>query len=156
QQDPSLDLVGDSERAGEAVETRSGVFVGREAELQALLGGLEEAFAGRGCLFMLAGEAGIGKTRLADELSSRGRKRGAVVLWGRCWEAAGAPPYWPWVQALGSYVRERDAEQLRLRLGAGSVEIAQILPELIAARLETSLPPAPDPEVARFRLFQAV
>ena len=51
---------------------------------------------------LLAGEPGIGKSRLAEELATRARDRGARVLVGRCWEAGGAPAYWPWVQALRS------------------------------------------------------
>jgi tetratricopeptide (TPR) repeat protein len=38
---------------------------------------------------------------------------GCQVLWGRCHEAAGAPPYWPWVQAIRSYVREQEPDRLR-------------------------------------------
>jgi predicted ATPase len=61
-------------------------FVGREAELAALTADLEAALAGRGGMVLLAGEPGIGKTRLAEELAAQARARGALVLWGRCWE----------------------------------------------------------------------
>src|SRR5438093_13204501 len=73
------------------------VFVGRTRELAELEAGLGDALAGRGRVFLIGGEAGIGKTRLVDELSSRAKDREARVLWGRCWEAGGAPAYWPWV-----------------------------------------------------------
>jgi DNA-binding SARP family transcriptional activator len=86
-----------------------GAFVGRDAELDAMLGALDEAIGGRGRLVLLEGEPGIGKSRLAEELSAQARARGAHVLVGRCWEAGGAPAYWPWVQALRAYVREADA-----------------------------------------------
>lgn len=49
------------------------VFVGRAAELEELRRGMADAFAGRGRLFMLLGEAGIGKTRLADEIAAAAR-----------------------------------------------------------------------------------
>jgi hypothetical protein len=63
-QDPTVDLVAArSERA----ETTRGIFVGREAELAALIAGLDDAIAGRGRLFLLVGEPGIGKSRLAEE-----------------------------------------------------------------------------------------
>ncbi len=87
-----------------------GAFVGRDAELGELRAGLDEALAGRGRLFLLAGEPGIGKSRLADELSRHASGRGAQVLVGRCWEAGGAPAYWPWIQALRAYVRDADGE----------------------------------------------
>jgi hypothetical protein len=61
----------------ESEASRSGgVFVGRERELSELGAALAEAEGGRGSLFMLAGEPGIGKSRLAAELAARARERG--------------------------------------------------------------------------------
>ena len=97
-QDASLDLpVSAGTRPGRRA---AGVFVGRERELAELAPALEDATAGRGRLFLVSGESGVGKTRLADELASRAKNAGARVLWGRCSKRAGAPPYWPWTQAL--------------------------------------------------------
>src|SRR5204862_20944 len=64
------------------------------------------------------GEPGAGKSRLADELGRQAAERGARVVVGRCWEAGGAPPYWPWVQALGRLPEppELDTEGARFRL----------------------------------------
>ena len=75
-------------------------LVGREGELRALRHGLDDAEHGRASLYMIVGEAGIGKTRLADSFATEAKARGTRVVWGRCWEAGGAPAYWPWVQAL--------------------------------------------------------
>jgi DNA-binding SARP family transcriptional activator len=75
-------------------------FEGRNEELALLEAGLEDALAGRGRLFVVVGEAGTGKTQLADELASRAKQRGIRILWGRGWAGGGAPPYWPWTQAL--------------------------------------------------------
>ena len=75
-------------------------LTGRDQELDLLEAGLEDALAGRGRLFVIVGEAGAGKTRLADELASRAKLRGARILWGRGWHGGGAPAYWPWRQAL--------------------------------------------------------
>jgi DNA-binding SARP family transcriptional activator len=80
----------------------AGVFVGREAELAELLAGLDDALAGRGRLFIVSGAAGVGKTRLVDELAARAKDRGARILWGRAWKEGDAPAYWPWRQALRS------------------------------------------------------
>ena len=128
----------------------------REWELATLEAGLEDALAGRGRLFLLVGMAGIGKTRLADEFAARAKEQGLLVLWGSCWEAGGAPAYWPWVQLLRSYVRTRDQDALRGALGAGASDLAQLLPEL--RDLYPDLPPAPtlDPDSDRFRLFDSV
>ena len=118
--------------------------------------GLDDAFAGRGRLFLVAGEPGIGKSRLAEELVTQARARGARILVGRCWEAGGAPAYWPWVQSLRGYIGERDSESLREQLGAGARDVAQFLPELRELLPDLPEPPSLDPEAARFRLFDAV
>src|SRR6266478_5378357 len=82
-----------------ATESGAGrVFVGRRRELAELRAGWNDAVGGRGRFFLVVGEAGIGKTRLAEELAREAAERGGVALWGRCWEGEGAPPYWPWVQ----------------------------------------------------------
>ena len=70
-------------------------FVGRESEMAELEAALEEALAGQGRLVMLVGEPGIGKTRTARQFSTHAQLRGAQVLWGRCYEEHGMPPYWP-------------------------------------------------------------
>ncbi len=130
-------------------------FVGRPRELGQLIAGLEAALAGEGRLFLISGEPGIGKSRLVDQLAGRARERLADVLVGRCWEAGGAPPYWPWVQALRAYVHDRDPELLRGQLGRGASDLAQILPELNELYGDLPAPPSGDPEGARFRLFEA-
>lgn len=97
-----------------------GLFVGRHRELAALLAGLEDAMSGRGRMFLLDGEEGIGKTRLAEELADRARQRGAQVLASRCWEDGGAPPYWPWMQLLRSYGRGSEVDVLVSQVDAGA------------------------------------
>ncbi|MBX7099356.1 MAG: AAA family ATPase, partial [Myxococcaceae bacterium] len=77
-------------------------LIGRGRELQALERALEAALQGQGSSVLLVGEPGIGKSRLADELSTRARAAGAAVAWGRAWESGGAPPLWPWREALGA------------------------------------------------------
>jgi len=89
-----------------------------------LAAALDDAMAGRGRLVMLVGEPGIGKTRTAEELAAYARQQGSLVLWGRCHEQQGTPPFWPWLQALQSYVREREPDQLRSEMGAGASVIA--------------------------------
>ena len=84
-----------SSKSSHQARAGTGIFVGRQRELGELKRALEGAFSGRGRLFMLVGEPGIGKTRITQELASYAENRGAVVLWGRCNEEEGAPPYWP-------------------------------------------------------------
>ncbi len=135
-------------------QTRA-MLAGRGRELGDLEDALASAAAGRGQLVLLEGEPGIGKSRLADELAARARERGHVVLWGRSWEAAGAPPFWPWVQVLRAYLRAAPPERLRVEAGPGAVELAQLLPEMRS--MFPDLPPLADTDSdsARFRLFDS-
>ena len=105
---------------------RSTVFVGRERELAELSSGLSDALGGRGRLLLIVGEPGIGKTRLAGELGDYASRRGARVPLGTLLEGEGAPPYWPWVQMLRSYLRETDPRRSAWNMGSGAPDVAQI------------------------------
>jgi DNA-binding SARP family transcriptional activator len=152
EQDPGLDLPTTTEPT---LAPPGDVFVGRELELAQLVGGLDDVFGGSGRLLLLAGEPGIGKSRLAEELVRDATRRGAGVLVGRCWEAGGAPAYWPWVQALRAHIRESNDSTLRAQLDAGAAELAQIVPELHGRFPDLPEPLGLDSEAARFRLFDA-
>jgi DNA-binding CsgD family transcriptional regulator/tetratricopeptide (TPR) repeat protein len=117
---------------------------------------LEDTLSGRGRLVMLVGEPGIGKTRTSQELAAYATLKGAQVLWGRCHAAEGAPPYWPWVQVVRSYLREYDPEQLRSQMGAGAADIAEVVPEVRERLPDLQPPPALEPQQARFRLFDSI
>ncbi|MDP9189257.1 MAG: AAA family ATPase, partial [Actinomycetota bacterium] len=157
-QDPGLHLPvsQDSAAAEPAAQVPHPMLVGRERELAELVAGLDDAVAGRGRLFLLGGEPGIGKSRLAEQLSIRARERGVRVLVGRCWEAGGAPAYWPWIQALRAYLREGVPDSLRSQLGRGGPDLVTILPELREFLPDLPPPQAPASEGARFELFDAV
>ncbi len=133
-----------------------GIFVGRETELDEMRALLEDALAGQGRMVLLTGDPGIGKTRTAEQLATYARVRGARVHWGRCHEAEGAPPYWPWSEAIRSYVRQADPVGLRWQLGSRAADVAQIVPELGEQLGELGEPPALEPEQARFRLFDSI
>jgi len=136
-----------------------GVFVGREPELERLRTAFDEAVSGRGGLVMLVGEPGIGKTRTTQQLETYAKMRGAQVLWGRTHESAGAPPYWPWLQAGGQYAAAH-VDDLTTVIGPqmppGSVgELSRIFPWLRQGANFSEPPEISDPEVAQFRLFDA-
>ncbi|MGH2987733.1 MAG: protein kinase domain-containing protein [Solirubrobacterales bacterium] len=133
-----------------------GVFVGRERELDEMRALLEDTLSSQGRLLMLTGDPGIGKTRTAEELATYARVRGAHVHWGRCHESEGAPAYWPWSEAIRSYVRDADPVGLRWQLGGRAADVAQIVPELAERLGDLGEPPAMEPEQARFRLFDSV
>jgi DNA-binding winged helix-turn-helix (wHTH) protein/tetratricopeptide (TPR) repeat protein len=75
-------------------------FVGREPIMQQLTAALDAAGEDRGALYLLTGEAGIGKTRCATELAVLARRRGLQVWLGRCFEGGAAPAFWPFIQVL--------------------------------------------------------
>ena len=121
-----------------------------------LTSALYDALSGRGRLVMLVGEPGIGKTRTAQELAVLAGQRGARVLWGRCYEEQGAPPYWPWVQPIRAYVQQASAEQLVTEMGPGAPNIAEIIPEVRRKLPDLETPPGLEPGPARFRLFDSI
>lgn len=131
-------------------------FVGREPELAALTERLEAAARGAGGVVLVAGEAGIGKTRLVAELAGHAAGAGWTVLSGRANQEEGLPPYLPFVDALREYVHTASAAELRDRLGEGAADVALLLRE-VRARLP-DLPAAASPalETERYRLFESL
>src|SRR5579871_5205570 len=96
---------------------RHAPFVGRQRELDALLALLDAAAAGRGRLLLVAGEPGIGKTRLLGELAERATMRGWLVISGRAFDGDGLPPYLPFTDAFKTFLSGRTDAELRESLG---------------------------------------
>ncbi|BDG05646.1 ATP-binding protein [Anaeromyxobacter oryzae] len=122
-------------------------LLGRSRELADLEAALERAIAGHGSTFLLSGEPGIGKTRLAEELAEDARRRGARVVWGRAWEVEGAPACWPWMQILRACAQTR--------AGASFVDEDPRGSDL-APLLGGQAPRPDDPELASLRLGESV
>ncbi|WP_327587600.1 AAA family ATPase [Nonomuraea sp. NBC_00507] len=109
----------------------SPVFVGRVAEITRLAAALERAVAGEPSTVMVAGEAGVGKTRLLAELIGQAREAGAVTLVGGCLDVGdGVLAYAPVVEAARSLGGMLDAEELGRVLGGSRAELARLVPEL--------------------------
>lgn len=133
------------------------LFIGREREMAELTVALDSASERRGRMVMLVGEPGIGKTRTAEELADLAESRGGNVLWGRCPEERGAPPYWPWVQIIRSLIAEQDAGATRQVLGSDARVIAEVVAAVSDAVPELEPPPAlSNPDAARFRFYTAI
>lgn len=126
-------------------------IVGRSRELSRLSEALDDVAEGRGSVWFLTGEPGIGKSRLAEEVSRLAREKGMRTFWGRCWEAGGAPAYWPWVQVLRAVLRTAEPGQV----DPYQSTLAQLLPELPNARAAAETPDL-GPEQARFQLMDAI
>ena len=156
---PTESVAAEPPTAGQAVPLLSageGELVGRDEQLAALDRALAGAAAGRGRLVLVAGEPGIGKTRLAEEVARQAAARGVRVAWGRCWEGEGAPAFWPWVQVVRELLAGVAPEQLGALLGRSGGELSQLLPELKELVPGLEPPPVVELAVVRFRLYQAV
>jgi DNA-binding CsgD family transcriptional regulator/tetratricopeptide (TPR) repeat protein len=131
-----------------------GPFVGRAAQWERLRRAWGQVESGERRVVFLAGEAGIGKSRLAAELASVVHAEGAVVLFGRCDEEALAP-YQPFTEALRHLLAVAlpgDVARVLARVGP---ELARVVPGMgDVARAESH--PATSPEVERYRVFEAV
>jgi DNA-binding CsgD family transcriptional regulator/tetratricopeptide (TPR) repeat protein len=131
-------------------------LIGREGELEALASSLERAVAGQAGLVFVAGEAGVGKTRLVSEFGRRASAQGARVLTGDCLALAeGELPFAPLAAALRPLSRELSPGELE---GIpGHEELGRLLPELGASeerRFGSS--PALDEPLAQSRLFEVM
>ena len=136
---------------------RSGhLFVGRADAMQVLQHKLTDAIDGRGGVAMICGEPGIGKTRCAEEFARCAEDHGALVLWGRCYEQPGAPPYWPWVQILREYADSNSDDELRIAVGRSSEVVARLVPEIGDRIGASDNGTAADLTDNRFRLFDSV
>jgi DNA-binding CsgD family transcriptional regulator len=146
-----------SETVNVAPFSSASPFVGRAAELAVLTARLQAAIDGRGSVALIAGEPGIGKTRLAEELAGLAEQRGVRVVWGRCYEGEGAPSFWPWLQALRACLRDDERAPLREQVGDDAIaRLAPILPELGGAAERTPAAQDLPPDQARFQLFLAI
>ena len=116
---------------------------------------------------MVAGDPGVGKTALADELGAEAVAAGALVLWGRAWDGGGAPAYWPWLRILRRLAHERDVSATVGALGPEAcARLARLMPDVVPAppgREDAAVGPdghaGPGPgesDAARFQLFDAV
>jgi DNA-binding winged helix-turn-helix (wHTH) protein/predicted ATPase len=133
--------------------TKQSSIVGRDRELTALFNGLEEVASGRGRLFLVSGEPGIGKSRLAAEIAAMTETKGIAVLLGHCSEEKEVP-FLPFVEMLEKVVdRAREPEKLREQFAEEGSELARLVPKL--KRIVPDLPPPLDlpPEQARRHLF---
>jgi DNA-binding NarL/FixJ family response regulator len=141
-----------------AATTISSRLIGRDEELSTLCAALHDACEGRPALAFVAGESGVGKTRLLNELAARAREVGARVLSGECVELGdGELPYAPLYGALRPLVRAGDPGLLGLPPSARQA-LAALLPGLAEEGDPPELPQAESDRggQAQGRLFEAL
>src|SRR5262249_5018129 len=133
-----------------------GRFIGRAEEMAVLRAAIDGAFGGQAALVMVAGEPGIGKTRLAEEAGAYARQRGAQVLVGRCYEGESASPYSSFVEVIREYVSTRPDDVLKTEMGDSASDLAKLVPEMRKRIPDLPSTAAADPSEERMRLFDGV
>jgi predicted ATPase/DNA-binding SARP family transcriptional activator len=132
-------------------------MVGRADELQRLRQAYMLGRAGQRRVFFVSGEAGIGKTRLAEEFGLWAQQQQAIVLRGNCYEmSGGALPYQPIIEMLTMHIRASGSEQLHSLPGNSAAGLAKLLPELSLQLPGLSATESSSPEVERRNLYNAV
>ena len=129
----------------------SGSLVGRNAELARILSAVDAVGGGEGRLIMLAGEPGIGKTRLAQEVTLHLRNRSFLVAAGRCYEPQQAVPFYPFLEALAVLYAVAPSA-IQSEAGRRWADLGQLLPEQFASQPAA----APAGRGDQQRLFRAV
>src|SRR5712691_8223245 len=139
------------------------VLIGRTSHLDALLRSMEQACGGHGQAVLIAGEAGVGKSRLVSEATARLRSSellahpaGVLPLVGRCFEQDTALPYAPLLDLLRTFFASRDSNAVAASLVPMAPDFVKLLPELAAFLPEVVRSSALDPEQQKRRLYQAL
>ncbi len=152
-------VVYDTARPAEASATFADrtPFVGREAERAALRRLMAQVQAGTGALVMIGGEPGVGKSRLAEELSIRCAQEGFQTFFGASYEMAGAQPYIPIVEVFEQALAQAPSpKEFRQFLGDEAPEIAKLVPKLRQVCPDIPPPLELPPEQERRYLFNSI
>lgn len=154
-QDPALEPVATRPVATVRTVRTGPAMVGRAAERAAVRAALAGVRDGEPAVVAVAGEAGIGKTRLTEEVADDVAGEGVRVVWGRTWEHEGAPALWPWVQVVRELAVGLGPEGRAAVLRGRAAGVGLLVPEL--AGPDVVPPPAGEGlEAAQVRLFDAV
>jgi DNA-binding CsgD family transcriptional regulator/Flp pilus assembly protein TadD len=132
------------------------ILIGHATHIESLQRTIDAARGGQGRTIILAGEAGVGKTRLVAETKTRAAQSGFRLLQGSCFEPDRALPYAPLLDALRIFIAAGPADEIARDFGPSAPELVKLLPELTA--LLPDLVPAPplEPEQEKRRLFQSL
>ena len=114
-------------------------LIGRDAERAQLRRSLDDAKSGRGSVILLLGDAGVGKSHLAEDALDAARHLGCHTLVGRCYEHEGTPTLIPFIEVLDEASRLMPAALFRQTVKASAPELARLMPEL--HRLFPDMPP---------------
>ncbi len=114
-------------------------LIGRDIQRADLVQLLTRAHNERGQTLLIAGEAGIGKSRLVAELTQHATQQGIGVFSGRCFETDGAIPCALMADLVRAYLPTRPVVEMMQELGQAATEVAKLLPELQSLLSTTTL-----------------
>lgn len=132
------------------------LFIGRSAPLEVLNELLQSARNQRGQTLLIGGEAGIGKTRLVAEARTLAAAQEFLVLQGACFAPDQQLPFAPLLDLARNFIATQSPQALAASLDAAAPELFKLLPELANHVSPRALPPSPEPELEKKRLFQAL
>ncbi len=128
-------------------------LISRTTEMDKLKTAFEDALHSKSSVVALQGEAGIGKSRLMQELAAFANSKNAVALSGRA--SQDGPPYGPWIEIARQYVAQAPGELLRRMLGANASQVVKLVPD-IAVKLGTVPPPRTGGQQDKTQFYEAV
>jgi adenylate cyclase len=131
-------------------------LIGREPEREQLLQSLHEAKSGRGSLVLLLGDAGTGKTRLAEDALAMARRLGYQTLAGRCYEQQGTPALIAYTEVLEDASRVMPPAAFQQAITPAAPELAKLMPELRRLFPDLAPPLELPPELRQRYLFTSV
>jgi DNA-binding CsgD family transcriptional regulator/tetratricopeptide (TPR) repeat protein len=147
----------DLDNAGVVTRVASPIFVGRRDQLEDVRDALDRAVSGRPTFLVVAGDAGVGKTRFVDEVARRAEADGWRALVGGCVQMGDDTlPYAPIVEALrrlADVVEPTDLEQL---IGPGASELSRLVPDLVRSPSAVSGAAAVSTAPSQGRLLEAL
>jgi predicted ATPase/DNA-binding CsgD family transcriptional regulator len=130
-------------------------LIGRNQELNTLEKALGDVSRGIGRCLLLTGEAGIGKSRLIEELRHRAASVKFTILQGNCFEQSLSFPYAPWIDALRTSFAPLGALEIKKLLGPLAPEFMKLLPELALLIPQIAPLPSLEPQAEKYRLFES-
>ncbi len=131
-------------------------LIGRDRELNSVQQALESARQSNGRCCILSGDAGIGKSRLVEEIRSLAARQGFRIFQGNCYEQDASLPYAPWIDALRMSFASLSAQEIGQVLGPLASEFARLLPELTLLLRGVAPDPALEPAAEKYRLFESI
>jgi class 3 adenylate cyclase/tetratricopeptide (TPR) repeat protein len=142
--------------AGVSSDSGRTPYIGRSEERSLLRQALTRAVAGSGGVALIAGEAGLGKTRLVDEIAAEAKIAGMFIVRGHCYDMEGSLPYVPFVEAIEYGLTVTAQDVFRSAMGDAGPEIARFVPKVRVAYPDLPPPLALPTDQARHYMFESV